>query len=648
MSYKEIMQAIKIAEKEADVWEKRGQSIVDRYSDKRETTSITSAQDKRLNILWSNIQLLKPAYFAHMPVPVAKRRYGEDDPISLKTSIMLEKVLEYELDDVSAYNSLNNALLDKLLVGRGVVRLVYGSDIRYEEGEAIGVDNEHVTIKYIHWKDFLVFDECRVWEEVKTLAFKSYLTNSEIKKRFNVDIATERENSDEEETLSVMQGKKKKGKLCVYEVWNKSDNNVTWLCKEHADVLETSEPLLKLKDFFPCPMPMYATLNNDSLIPIPDFIEYQDQADELDAITDKIYQITKSLKVAGLYAGSSSEIQSLLTSTNNQMIPVKDWQMLAGNGGIKGMIEWFPVESLLKVLDGLYNSRKIVIEEIYQITGISDILRGQGQANETATAQRIKGKFATLRLQKQQEVVANFCRETICIMAEIIADIYSPHTLQQISNEQIDEQIMKLLHDDSLRGYRIDIEIDSTIALDEKEETANKIQFIQNTGAFLAEMQPLVQTSPEMGKFVGEMLLFGIRAMRDGRELEIVAKETIEAMMNSEPQPSEQQQQMQQAAQEKERAMQEKAMETQQKQQMEGMQMQMEQAKMQMAQQSQQMEQQIQQAKLQMEQQRDMMNYEKAQADNQISQIELQQKEKEIQLTDKELNLKIYTDKSGI
>jgi hypothetical protein len=60
--------------------------------------------------------------------------------------------------------------------------------------------------------------------------------------------------------------------------------------------------------FFPCPKPAFGTLRPNSLIPIPDYVYYQDQAEEIDDLTDRIANLLDSLKLVGFYpAGPSTE-----------------------------------------------------------------------------------------------------------------------------------------------------------------------------------------------------------------------------------------------------------------------------------------------------------------------------------------------------
>jgi hypothetical protein len=475
---------------------------------------------------------------------------------------------------------------------------------------------------------------------VDTIIFKAYLTTEEIKERFGVIIDTS--SIDVEQTsLNTLLSKKRKGKIEVCEVWCKSKNKVYFISKEHPSILEESEPLIDFKGFFPCPMPMFATLTTDSVIPIPDFVLYQDQADEIDLLSSKINQVIQALKIAGIYAGESADIKRLITASNNEMIPIADWQMIAGKGGIKGLIEWLPLKDILIALEGMYKARDAIKEEIYEITGISDIIRGQGKANETATAQRIKGRFATIRLQQQQTVTANFCRDAVCMMSEVISGVFNPETLARVTNERISPELYKLLHDDEQLDYRVDIEIDSTIRMDEQEEVKNRLSFLQQAGRFLIEMQPVLQASPEMGKLIGEMFLFGVRTLRHGRELEMIAKETIEKMGQMEVPESQE---------DKANAMQQQqqVIQAQQQQQQQAIQAQQQQQTMQLKAQEQQHKQAMEIAKLQQAAQQQAQQQQQADIDNQLKFKELTEKEKQTILKARELEFKATTGRDGI
>jgi hypothetical protein len=333
----------------------------------------------------------------------------------------------------------------------------------------------------------------------------------------------------------------------VYEVWDKQTKKAYWLSRDFSRLLDEQDDPLKLKDFFPCPKPMFATLANDSLIPTPDYEIYYDQARELDILTGRIDLLLNAVKVAGVYDSSVEGLPRLLSeAAENKLIPVSNWAVFGEKGGLKGVVDYLPLDQIIATIQALYDARERLKTDLYEITGMSDIIRGASNPSETATAQQIKGQYASMRLGDMQKDVARFCRDLVRITAEIIANLFSPETIKQISTsdlmseaekqqaammaqagQPVDqkamekpslEQVMGLLRNDMARCFRIAIETDSTIKVDQDKEKAARTEFLQASGAFIQQAAQI--PVPELQPLLMDMLLFGIRGFKAGRELE--------------------------------------------------------------------------------------------------------------------------------
>ena len=316
---------------------------------------------------------------------------------------------------------------------------------------------------------------------------------------------------------------------------------------------------------------MSGTMSTDSLIPVPDYVQYKDQAEELDLLTERIHYLTEALKVIGLYDGSIEGLQRMFTeSRGNELIPVDNWAMFADKGGLKGTIDFFPVQDVVQVVTGLFQAREQAKNDLYEITGMADIIRGQSDPRETAAAQAVKSKFATLRLESRKQEVARFARDILAIMAEIIAEQFSPDTIrnmtgfdfmlddseveeaENLQSEEAQQQgvqqkqrqspeekfnaAIQLLRDDKMRTFRLDIETDSTVAIDQQQEKQDRIEFLQALGGFL---QSAMQAPPDLAPFLGQTLLFGVRGFKVGRELESALEDMVEQYKNRPQQPQE-------------------------------------------------------------------------------------------------------------
>lgn len=520
-------------------WEDRGDKIVARYRDERKANDAR----KKYNILWSNVSTLKPAVFGNTPVPNVSRRFNQKDETGKQASIILERALSVHWDDGGQSQEIDDAVDDYLLTGRGTVRVKY----KPSYGDVIGQDDqgnpvnevafEEALLEYVFWKDFR-HGKARRWKDVPWVAFRTYPDKKELKKKWPdiyTKIPCEYRSEEEGEKTTVK-------KALVWEIWDKKSGEVKFLAEGYTEGLLESVPApLNFQNFYPCPKPLYATTTTNTLIPVPDFTQYQDQADELDDLSERINLLLDALAVRGVYDASHSGLESLLSNTSeNALIPVENWAMYAERGGLQGAISYLPIDQIISVLVKLYEARERTKQELYEITGLSDILRGASNPNETATAQKLKGQFGSLRLDERQKDVARFVKECICLQAEVISEHFEPTTLQLMTGEEVTQDILQLLRTDPIRTFRIDIETDSTIKVDQVQERKDRLEFLKTATDYLSAAVQIGASSPALNPLLGEMLMFGVRGFKIGRELEEVIEQTLEQLNQpQEPDPME-------------------------------------------------------------------------------------------------------------
>lgn len=585
--YKRYTQEIERYERKFGQWERRAEKIVDRYRDERPERS-TSA---KMNILWSNVQTAMPAVFSRLPKPEVTRRNKDRDAVGRVASQILERALSYEIEHYADYASaMSNAVEDRFLPGRGVVWVRYEphftqspqlSEDTLDEGAAEEVEYECSPCDYVAWQDF-GHAVVRTWEEQWLVWRRVYMDRDQLRERFGEDA--------DQIPLDVKEDKQSKGEksdcvpqACIYEMWDKRAKKAVWLSKNYDKIIDDREDPLKLQDFFPCPKPLYATTTTGSLVPVPDFSLYQDQAKELDIITGRIDKLVRALRVAGVYASENAELKSLIgDAADNRMIPVNNWAMFAEKGGIKGAVDWFPVEMVVSVLKGLYVARDQCKQTIYEITGISDIVRGASDAGETATAQQIKSRFASIRLQKMQAEVARFAADLIRIKAEIMCELYQPQTLLMYADAQNIPEVqklqdptqqqeflsaaMQLLRDQYTRGFRISISSDALVEIDEQQEKQDRLEFLSAAGSYIKQAAEASQAAPQMAPLMVSLLLFGVRTFKAGAEVESEFEELAD-QIRQQPAPDPRMQQMQQELQQQQQMLSEQAQQMEQEKQ---------------------------------------------------------------------------------
>jgi hypothetical protein len=543
-------------------WEARTTKIIRRYRDDQGTGTGMANEAARFNILWSNVNTLVPAVYARLPKADVSRRFGDNDPVGRVASLLIERALDYEIEHYPDFRSaMRHSVEDRFLGGRGVSWVRYDPHIKQqdvpedgyqitediEEGEskeAEGdihnqtagndgppeeIDYECAPTDYVHWRDF--GHSCaRTWEEVTQVWRWVYMSKDAFTERFGKKLAKKISfNSSPDGLTKYGQKEKTNDKAKVCELWDKETAKVYWFMENYAELLDERDDPLELECFFPCAKPLYATTTSDSLIPVPDFILYQDQANELDILTDRIDGLVKSLRVRGVYDASQPALQRLLTEgDNNTLIPVDKWMAFSEKGGLKGSIDLLPIETLASALINCYQAQANIKGQIYEITGISDILRGAGAASESATAQQLKGQYAGLRLRAMQESVALFASELLRLKAQIICTKFQPETILRLAaaeqmspaDQQMIPQALQLMKDSPLRSFRIQVAADSLVQIDENQNKQDRMEFINAFSNLMREMVPASQQVPEMTPMLMEIVKYSVGGFKQAQTIE--------------------------------------------------------------------------------------------------------------------------------
>ena len=294
------------------------------------------------------------------------------------------------------------------------------------------------------------------------------------------------------------------------------------------------------------------------------------------------------------------------------------------------------MDMVINTLQGCIELRRQLIDDVYQITGIADIMRGDTDPNETLGAQQIKARNASIRIRSKQQEMARFTRDVQRLRTEIIAEHFQPQTLLAMSGKQLPSEaelqqqammqaqqaqvqammqqaggtpptppppglppgqppapppgaggappgpgpvqvpgeppitidaVMALLREDRTRGFRIDVETDSTIVTDEMQERGEWNEMMQAViWHSCSRPSASCRCSRPMLPVMSELLLATVRRYRVGRSSEDVIEEALNKMEEqakaaamAPPQPSPEEQ-MAQAKLEGEKMKQEGAM----------------------------------------------------------------------------------------
>jgi len=425
---------------------------------------------------------------------------------------------------------------------------------------------ETTNSEYVYWEDFLC-DPVRQAADMKWQAFRHLFTEQELinefqgTEEFDRIVAAGKVGSllkwtEESAAKSPPSGgsytktAEKLGgairKAMVWEIWDRTDPanpRVIWFMREAGGMdLRVDPDSLGLSGFFCVPTPMLSITTSDSRIPKPFYDLYSRLAEDIETTSVRISRLIEKIKVRGAYNSASTEIAALLTADDGKMIPVDGVDMI--NGGLQNHIWMVPIDIWMQALDKLLMSREAQKQAVYEIMGISDIMRGATKASETATAQRIKGSMGVVRLQDQKSAAANFARDLMRLQAEIIANNFDAETLTKMTGEDVTPAVMDILRDDFTRTCTIDIESDSTVEVDEQTEQQAMAQVMQSIQAVMTGTGQMLMTGvfppPQVIQLSIELLRMFLHPVRHSRgvvELLDDFKEQLEASIAMGPPP---------------------------------------------------------------------------------------------------------------
>lgn len=547
---------MKAAQENQRDWLERGDKIIKRFLDDR--TGERRDGDTRVNLFTANVQTLRALLYGNTPKVDVKRRFADpgDDPARLAGE-MLQRLLNTDIEkDSDTYaETLERALDDRLLPGLGVGRCRYVAEFETKTVEAIPdqVDPltgmlkkgapayqqemksyENVDIDYVHWRDFR-WSPARTWADVRWVAFRVPMTRDALVERFGEELGNKiplSEKSDKQKNSPNDDGEKNQpwDRAEVWEVWCKEDRNTVWWCKDYPEILDTKPDALELDGFFPVPRPMFANLTTTKLIPTPDFTLAQDLYDEVDLVSTRITLLERAVTVRGVYDKTSPEIAQLLTEAGgNQLIPCDNFALFKEKGGLTAVVDWMPLEMIVGALEVLKGYRVELMSLLFQVTGMSDIMRGQSTQGATATEQALKAKFASTRVQEFQNEFARFASDIQSIKAEIISKHFDPQTILTRSNakyltgsEQPEQAMLEAIQiiKDDIYQYRIEVKPESVSMTDMAAVKQERSEFLMAMATFLQSSQPIVASAPWAGPFLLQMLQWAMAGFRGGATIE--------------------------------------------------------------------------------------------------------------------------------
>lgn len=567
-------------------WRETGESIVKRY--RAEYSVEDEIELSFYNVLYSNTETLAPVLFSRVPEAIARRRNNDSDT-ARDVSELIERAINFSTDEFKFESECMAAVQDYQLPGRGQMKIliepviesievvtvvepvmVSEAVIDAETGETLEAavfeaperaehDEETGELVIKETKEDLVFQEgkavyyawdqwthsiAKKWRNVTWVAFNDAMDKDAIIEKFGKKLAEIIPYNAEIELNKTGQSVNQEDLAEVWEVWDKQKRERFYIIRGYEKMIDSEgkegidEDPMSLDGFFPCPEPLYSITTNDTLVPVPFFKEYEDQANQVDSLTTRIARLTDNLKLVGAFDASQPLLQDIMSGFDGDLIPIEDFSKITEKGGLNALVAFIDMQPLVNVIISLEQEREKELQIIHDTIGISDIMRGQTDPQETATAQRIKGNFGTIRVSKQQREVQRFIRDVYEILGEALVENVEPEVLSLMTGIDVTPEMSKLMKNQVPRTFAIDVETDSTIVADEIAEQ-------QEAREVIGAITEFMQIAPQMVQAIGdeatvEVFMSSFRKFRAGRNLEDVIlkgiKDAKEAAKNA-PEP---------------------------------------------------------------------------------------------------------------
>lgn len=496
---------IAAAEKREDDWTKTAERAEKIFLCEEET-----GEGMSFNILHSNVETLVPSIYNSTPRPELRPRHGAtEDKAAKAVSDIFERVIAAQIDDNRLDVEIEAAAQDAYVSGRGVTRVKF--DVQEQEQPPVVAFDEFgeeylqeqpplifgETILYenVSWRDYRQGPAKR-WRDVPWVCYRHEISEQERERLENPDFAAlyEERNEDLNEDLD----------CTIWEIWDKENGVVLFIIADSGKVLDIQDDPLGLQGFFPQPAPIQPITPTGKLTPVCPYAAYETLAKELNKTTKRINKIVDGLKVRGAIAGDAKAIEEVARADDNELISVANIEGLVAAGGLSKAVMWWPIEIAIQVLRELYSQRELTKQAIYEVTGISDIVRGQSNTAETATAQQIKTQWGSLRIKKMQRGIERQVRDLFVISSEIISQQFTPATLTKMSGIQIGPEVQGLIQK-PLDHYRINVESDSTVRADLTKSRGEMSEFLNGTAQFFSTMAPIVESAPQAAAPLAKM-----------------------------------------------------------------------------------------------------------------------------------------------
>jgi hypothetical protein len=442
-------------------------------------------------------------------------------------------------------------------------------------GAEIAIDNEEIYWTAGLYNNMYIDPDAKRWSQVTRIAYECEYSYREFKEKFGEKALNKLAVDDYEEHRS---GKPIK----VFEYYDKFLKEVRWFAENSADffqpkaMAEANTSALKevkeapesgeseaveyetvdnsdiygLSGFFPCTAPLVMNQSTREFWPTPEYFQVQDILDDIHSIVGRMFLLTKAIRVRFLFDSSVTELKSLIGETGEGGglgVPNLEQSLMNNNGKLSNLVAYFPVAEMIEGLQNMYQAFEQRLNMFYQLTGISDLIRGQTNpdSDKTFGERQMEGKFSLNRVEPLQRKVQEWVKDNYQLMMEMALKMFSQESLDQyITPQTLDPEdkqryvaALEILKNNKRRRFRVDFETDSTIAINEQWRKKQATELANTLTKAMESVANVAETQPELAGTELAVLKHLIGEFSDGKLFIDEIQDSIEQVIQKVSQP---------------------------------------------------------------------------------------------------------------
>lgn len=426
----------------------------------------------------------------------------------------------------------------------------------------VDVTNERACVEHILYRYFYVDPDVKRWKRVRRIAFENYYSVPEFKDLFGASsydelkIAEQREGNPDFE---------KQQNIKVFEYWDDYSKETKWFCDNSEKFLEPKKDyfpyeheldenegevnpdrgILNLPQFWPCVKPRIRNAPTDSFWPTPEYEQFRDILLNIDNLFSRGMNIAQIIRPRLFYDDDIDGVAnglSLTSDTSVVGVPNLTKALTAAGGDLNNVAQYLDISVPAAALQTIFQELEREIATVKQMVGVNDMMQGLSADNsgKTLGERQMEQKHSLSQIEELQVMMAELDRDIHELRCDIAINNFKTESLVKYmmpetapENHRNNFQPAIGLLKENHKRFRLDLETDSTIAINEQYDKAMRKELVDAMTTGLQGVAEMAQTKPELVQLSLETMKYYIQGFRGSKIFQEEITQTIDNVIKS-------------------------------------------------------------------------------------------------------------------